>query len=304
MSAPLKRIRNLSSAELRRAIVGGESDLVEFKRQWPDLTTKEGTARFAKSVLALANTARPDEPGLLLVGVTDDKSAVGVSNQPSAERVSNIVSDYVRPPADVQSRDYELDGVTLSGVLVHWSPTRPHHALRDFPGILERDRVYVRRDKTIGILTIPEIEAMIREKDQRLGPVVGQDPIQFGFVQSNVTGGDKLVARVTNVTTEPVSGVDVQFDVRGLRDPRLVSRQPRLGGATLGPGESREVELRLTDPDFYLVAIDEVTGHRTATLVRDYGRIMGDMWFDVTLHVHYRDRDGFIRHAQQSFVPW
>jgi len=33
--------------------------------------------------------------------------------------------------------------------------------------------------------------------------------------------------------------------------------------------------------------------------VHDFGRHVGERWLDATLHVDYRDRDGFIRHMEQ-----
>ena len=104
----------LSKRDLERLIAVGESDLIEFKRDWYDLTVKEGKAVFAKDVLALANTARQDAPAYLLVGVNDDKQVVGVSDPPSAETISQILSDYTDPPVNVHCRDYDLDGRKVS----------------------------------------------------------------------------------------------------------------------------------------------------------------------------------------------
>jgi hypothetical protein len=289
----------LSEESLRRLIAAGESNAVELKREWYDLKHKEGKALLVKDVLALANTVTPDTQGFLVLGVDDERRIVGIRDAPDAETVSNIISAYVQPPANVQCRHHKMGEFELSVLTISWSPARPHHSLREHSGILSRDVVYVRRDRTIGTLTLPEIEVMMREKDARLGPPISGEPIQVGFVEKADSGRGVLVARITNVTAEAVGGVDLMIDVRNARSPELFYRGRKLGNATLPPGESREVEFRMGEIDFYLARFDRVTGDRTWTSIRNLGSHVGDRWLDVTLHVDYRDRDGFIRHVEK-----
>jgi Putative DNA-binding domain len=292
-----------SEESLRLLIAVGESNRVEFKREWYDLQHKDGKALMAKDVLALANIVGPEAPGFLIIGVDNQRQVVGVKEAPDPETISNIIGSYIQPPANVQCRHHRIGDLEVSVLIVSWSPARPHHSLREHSGILARDVVYVRRDRTIGTLTLPEIEVMVREKNARLGPLISQDPIQCGFVQKAEShAGNALVARVTNVTTEPVGGVDVMIDVRNTRNPELCYRARKLGNAALQPGESREVELRLGEIDFYLAIFDPATGNRTWTTVRNLGAHVGDRWLDVTLHVDYRDRDGFIRHVERRMT--
>lgn len=135
----------------------------------------------AKDILALANSVGRESPGFLIIGVDDKRRVLGVSDPPDAETVSNIVSSYIQPPANVQCRQHRVGDLEVSVLVISWSAARPHHSLHDHPGILARNVVYVRRDKTIGTLTLPEIESMIRDKDSRLGPLISGDPIQVGF---------------------------------------------------------------------------------------------------------------------------
>lgn len=305
LSAPPPALTEpLSEAFLEHLLAAGESDLVEFKREWYGIGHAEGKALLAKDVLALANTVRPNAPGFLVIGVDDERRGsrvVGVEDPPDPETISNIVANYVHPPANLQCRHYSVCGRQVSVIVVSWSPARPHHSVREYTGILSTNVVYVRRDRTIGRMTLPEIESMIREKDARLGPLVTREAIQCGFVQKPNGGGSALVARVTNVTTEPVSGVDVAFDVRNARNPEYFYRARKLGNATLGPGESREAELRISEITFYVPTLLE-TGERQATSPQNFGSFTGDRWLDVTLHVDYRDREGFIRHVEQRVV--
>jgi hypothetical protein len=294
-----------SPAELERIIAAGESDFAEFKQEWWDLDQPVGKALLTKTVLALANSVRPDNPSYLLIGVDDEGEVVGVDNKPipAPETVSNILSNYVNPPAALQCRHVEFRQRIVSVLTIAWSPARPHHALRQHEGLLLINVVYVRRDRTIGTLTLPEIERMIREKDAHLGPLIGGEPIQAGFIEkAEVSGGGALVVRVSNVTTEPVTAVDVMFDVRHARNPELFHRTRKLHSVTLSPGESREVQFRPNEIDFYTAPLDIATGERKWFSVRNLGSHIGDHWLDVILHVDYRDRDGFIRHVEQRIA--
>jgi hypothetical protein len=288
---------SLTSTEISELIKAGEADLVEFKREWFDLTNKEGKAKLARTVLALSNTVRPDAAGYLIVGVEDERrqgEIVGVLDPPDPDAISQILSEYIQPPANIECRHSVLAGKTISVLKVSWSAARPHHCLRQYENIVQPNQVYVRRDRTVGTATLPEIELMIRDKESRLGSVVSRVAIQCGFVsKSDTMGTGTLVARVTNVSTEPVGGVDVTFDVRHARNPELFERVRRLTNATLGPNSSRELELRLRDLNFWVASFNQ-TGQRS-WYAPDLGRHAGDFWFDVILHVAYRDGDGFIR---------
>ena len=71
-------------------ILAGESEKVEFKRQFP------GSDKVAKEIAALANTAG----GVLVIGVKDDGSIYGVDDTEDLQlRIANLVtSEKFRPP--------------------------------------------------------------------------------------------------------------------------------------------------------------------------------------------------------------
>ena len=56
-------------------IEAGETDLVEFKREWWDLDLKLGKGQFVRNVLAMANVVTAAEPGFIIIGVEDRKHA-------------------------------------------------------------------------------------------------------------------------------------------------------------------------------------------------------------------------------------
>lgn len=107
-----------------------------------------------------------------------------------------------------------------------------------------------------------------------------------------------MVARVTNVTTEPVAGIDMMIDVRNARNPELFYRTRKLSNATIEGGQSCEVDFSLGEITFYLASFHPESGERSWTSVRNLGAHVGDRWLDVILHVDYRDRGGFIHHLE------
>ena len=139
----------------------------------------------------------------------------------------------------------------------------------------------------------------MRQKDAHLGPFIRGEPIQFGFVEKADSGRGVLIARITNVTIEPVGGVDLMIDVRNARNPELFYRARKLNNATLEGGQSREVDFSLGEINFYLATLNPENGERSWTSVRNLGADVGDRWLDVTLHADYRDREGFICHVER-----
>lgn len=83
-------------------ILEGESEKVEFKRQFP------GADKLAKEIGALANTAG----GVVVIGIEDDESIFGVEDTESLQlRVANMAtSDKFRPPIYPN-----FEPITLSG---------------------------------------------------------------------------------------------------------------------------------------------------------------------------------------------
>jgi hypothetical protein len=283
--------------QLRSVIELGETGLVEFKREWWNMAVAEGKAKLARAVMALANAVGPEDLALLIFGVEDEKRGRGVlpiEHSPEPESIVQILASYIHPPARIAPRDYELDEGLISVVAVFHSPARPHYALRAHPEILSLRDVYVRRDCQVGVLTPPELERLIREKDAVVGPIAHGEPIQFGFVGRDANNPRVLTFRLQNVITEPVTGISLIVDASLMGDPSARGRLSFLGNATLGPGESRDVEIELANFSIYKTLYVgnplriEHFEHRRA------GRVT-DNWLDLNAHVSYRGADGLVR---------
>jgi hypothetical protein len=88
-------------------IMAGESEKVEFKRQFP------GSDKMAKEIAALANTAG----GVVVIGVDDDGSVYGVDDTETLQlRVANLAtSEKFRPPI---YPDFEVMEVSGEQILI------------------------------------------------------------------------------------------------------------------------------------------------------------------------------------------
>jgi hypothetical protein len=294
----------LTLEQLKSVISLGETTLVEFKREWGTLD-KLGQAKLARQVMALANTVRPDDLALLVFGIEDERHGgriASVQDVPNPESLTQMLEKYMRPTANIECKHYKLSEGTVSAVAVLFAPARPHYCIRDFPGILSTSAVYVRRDKQVGILSPPELEQMIREKDGGFGPPTPLDPLEFGFVAFETTNTPSVAVRIRNLTAEPLSDITVFFDVAHVRDPSVCFRTRQLSNAALGPGESREVLLELSSADFYKTFWRGEPLHRDLVEVRDL-HFVGDRWLNIAATLLFRGIDGLL-HSRTASIPF
>jgi hypothetical protein len=281
-----------SEAALRANLPQQEHSLFEFKSQWYDFEAKRGKAEFVKDVLAMGNTTTPDAPGYIVVGFEDPKhggAVVGVKYTPESERLQQILLSYASPAPDLQCAHLPYGDVTVSVLRVGWTPSQPYYAIRDHEGILVSDVVYTRRGGTIGRLRPPEIEALIRQKEARIRTASSENILDIGFVE-NGRWNRKVVARVVNLTDDVITDLTVVWDVRLPAIPGAFTRFRSYNGGQLGVGETREDEFE--PEDHYFVTPDDRVNIRS-------GVQAGTRWFDITLHVQFRDRDGFLRQVDR-----
>ncbi len=112
----------MNAKQLRAVIEQGENNTVEFKRKFSDFE------KIAKELIAFANT----RGGLLLIGVDDDGSIVGVdSEKHEIELVTTAGEFYSDPPIDTDIEVTEIDGLDVVVVAVNESSTKPHYLTTD-----------------------------------------------------------------------------------------------------------------------------------------------------------------------------
>jgi hypothetical protein len=136
-------------------ISGGERASVEFKRQLPG----SDPAGVMKTVAAFANGVG----GTLLFGVEDDGRVVGVGDQhirQSLDRLTNLISDWVRPLPDFACETVEVIGRAVIAVDVVSGSDAPYAT-----GKNERDmRYYVRRAGTTFPATPADVRAFVQAR--------------------------------------------------------------------------------------------------------------------------------------------
>lgn len=111
----------MNAAELGTAIAQGEDSYTEFKEEsaHPD--------DLAATIVAFANT----EGGRLILGVSDDKQVVGVTDTDHLmQRIDNIATQNVQPPLVCTQEKIRLEDQNILVVHVPKGPERPYRTNR------------------------------------------------------------------------------------------------------------------------------------------------------------------------------
>lgn len=127
-----------------------EGKRLEFKR---DCSSPEN---IMKTLVAFANTAG----GIMLIGVEDDHTVVGVSGKPldEEERLSNMIADSIAPSLIPNIELIPCNDLTLLAVEVFPSQLRPHYLKQKG----EQQGVFVRLGSTNRQADLPLIEELKR----------------------------------------------------------------------------------------------------------------------------------------------
>ncbi len=110
--------------ELKEIIADGESFTVEFKRKF---TSSE---KIAREMIAFANSGG----GILLLGVDDDKTVVGVrSEKEEIDQIRHACEFYIDPPIDPQIDVVNIEYKDVIVVHIDESDHKPHRLVTDDP---------------------------------------------------------------------------------------------------------------------------------------------------------------------------
>lgn len=112
----------MDARTLRQIIEVGETDTVEFKRKF------SGFEKIAREMIALANT----RGGVLLIGVDDDGSIVGVRSEKSEIDLITVTAEcYIDPPIEAEIDIVDIDGEDVIVVRIPESHDKPHRLVVD-----------------------------------------------------------------------------------------------------------------------------------------------------------------------------
>lgn len=152
-----------TGTELAALVAGGEGPTTEFKRELPERDPRVMRTAI-KSVAAFAN----GDGGTIVYGIDDDGAVGGLGDgslREAVDRLTNIISDYVRPLPPFTVEAVANAAVVL--VRVDPGPETPYGV-----GTSDRDVVYyVRR----GATTFPAAPNDVRQMVQAREPV--RDPL-------------------------------------------------------------------------------------------------------------------------------
>lgn len=282
----------LSDETLRVLIGSPEARNIEFKQQAHDFATNNGNGEFIKDVLSLANCAAPEAASYLLFGVQDPRrgnQVPGISQTLDRDRLSQLLAEYTEPVPDFRIDNVNLDGKTIGVVGLFWTESFPYFPRRDLGSALHVGVGYTRRDGIVGRMTPPELELAFRAKAARLGPLLIQEALQCGFVDAgHWSGPNGPILRVSNVSDSIVRDVEIVIDVWSKADPRVFRRDRLYNAGSMGPGESKEAEVRLDIVYFY---------PDVENVFRDSAK---KKWLEVLGRIRYRDRYGLLKEIQVS----
>ncbi len=108
---------------LEKLLSADENEQLEFKASI-DLDSKEGKAKFLKTILALANSAT--RVSFLLIGVEDKTKRIVGMPEITEEQLQKVVGDNCRPAIRFQFSKVDYKGLPVGVVAISHSYRKPH----------------------------------------------------------------------------------------------------------------------------------------------------------------------------------
>jgi predicted HTH transcriptional regulator len=107
--------------EIRRRLKDVEDHFTERKEAPQEHTMRE-------ALTAFANTAIPEKPGIIYVGVRDKGEIIGGDNMDSWQQKISSWAASCFPPVNAILVPFSVEGKDILAVVVRASPARPHFA--------------------------------------------------------------------------------------------------------------------------------------------------------------------------------
>ncbi len=146
--------------ELYNLIEEGENSKTEFKRKFSE------PVKIAKEMIAFANS----KGGMILFGVDDDKTLVGVrSEKEELELIDSAAKYFCFPEIDYLYDVVSIKKKDIVVVIIEESKRKPHQLVSD--SIPESKRVYIRlNDKSV--IASKETVNLLKHSNPNSGPLM------------------------------------------------------------------------------------------------------------------------------------
>jgi predicted HTH transcriptional regulator len=176
---------------IRELILQGEGTTLDFKKT---ITSSE---KIAKSLVAFAN----NKGGVLLIGVTDDGSIVGVKSEDEERYMINKAAhQFCKPAIEPIFEEIYINHKLVLAVTIVQSDTKPHYALDANKEWWAYFRVM---DKTV--LATKIVLDMLKEEQRNTGNLIVYNDMEkklFKFIEEQGRITLKQFTKLTRISTK------------------------------------------------------------------------------------------------------
>jgi predicted HTH transcriptional regulator len=196
----------MNNKELQLLLAEGEGVHLEFKRK------VSSAEKIARAMIGFANT----KGGMILFGVDDDKSIVGVESEKSEiEMVETAAQFFCEPPIEPIIEILSYHGKDILAVTIEESSEKPHALVTDGNGDGEqRPRVLIRvKDKTV--IASKEVVKILRSESPDAPPLtisIGDTERRlFDYLERNEKITVKQFGKLVNISDRRASRILIRL---------------------------------------------------------------------------------------------
>jgi predicted HTH transcriptional regulator len=196
----------MNNKELQLLLAEGEGVHLEFKRK------VSSAEKIARAMIGFANT----KGGMILFGVDDDKSIVGVESEKSEiEMVETAAQFFCEPPIEPIIEILSYHGKDILAVTIEESSEKPHALVTDGNGDGDqRPRVLIRvKDKTV--IASKEVVKILRSESPDAPPLtisIGDTERRlFDYLERNEKITVKQFGKLVNISDRRASRILIRL---------------------------------------------------------------------------------------------
>jgi len=199
---------------IRELILRGEGTTLDFKKT---ITSSE---KIAKSLVAFSN----NKGGVLLIGVADDGSIVGVKSE-DEERymITKAAHQYCKPAIEPKFEEIYINHKLVLAVTIDQSDTKPHYAL----GSNKEWWAYYRvEDKTV--LASKIVLEMLKDEQRETGKMIVYSELEqklFNFLELQGRITLRQFTKLTRISNKKAQKLLVNLLTTGILQLHLSEKE-------------------------------------------------------------------------------